>query len=141
GISGRVHPAVIALAMNMDDAAPASSPPTRSTPIWRRPVSRRAVLATGAAGAGAAALAVLWKGNDLSQILNRVQDLTRANQGALSDPRVRAGHLLRLAGSGGPPAEIDRFAAMTTAAMTQAVLEYQQTSNSSLDAQLPTLDL
>jgi uncharacterized protein (DUF1800 family) len=127
--------------MNMDDAAPASSPPTRSTPIWRRPVSRRAVLATGAAGAGAAALAVLWKGNDLSQILNRVQDLTRANQGALSDPRVRAGHLLRRAGFGGTAAEIDRFAAMTTTAMTQAVLDYQQTSNAALDGQLPSLDL
>jgi len=127
--------------MNMDDAAPPSSPPTRSTPIWRRPVSRRAVLATGAAGAGAAALAVLWKGNDLSQILSRVQDLTRANQGALSDPRVRAGHLLRRAGFGGTPAEIDRFAAMTTTAMTQAVLDYQQTSNAALDGQLPTLDL
>src|SRR5713101_7169610 len=110
-------------------------------PIWRRPVSRRAVLATGAAGAGAAALAVLWKGNDLSQILNRVQDLTRANQGALSDPRVRAGHLLRRAGFGGTAADIDRFAAMTTTAMTQAVLDYQQTSNAVLDGQLPTLDL
>jgi uncharacterized protein (DUF1800 family) len=127
--------------MNMDDAAPASSPPTRSTPIWRRPVSRRAVLATGAAGAGAAALAVLWKGNDLSQILNRVQDLTRANQGALSDPRVRAGHLLRRAGFGGTAAEIDQFAAMTTSAMTQAVMDYQQTSNAALDGQLPTMDL
>jgi len=127
--------------MNMDDAAPTPSPATRATPIWRRPVSRRAVLATGAAGAGAAAVAVLWKGTDLSQILNRVQDLTRANQGALSDPRVRAGHLLRRAGFGGTAAEIDRFAAMTSAAMTQTVLDYQQTSNATLDAQLPTLDL
>jgi len=127
--------------MNMDDVAPAASPATRSAPPWRRPVSRRAVLATGAAGAGAAALAVLWKGNDLSQILNRVQDLTRANQGALSDPRVRAGHLLRRAGFGGTAAEIDRFAAMTTRAMTQAALDYQQTSNAALDGQLPTLDL
>jgi len=76
--------------MNMDDAAPTSSPATRSLPIWRRPVSRRAVLATGAAGAGAAAVAVLWKGTDLSQILNRVRDLTHDYQGALSSPRVRA---------------------------------------------------
>lgn len=127
--------------MNMDDAAPTPSPATTARPIWRRPVSRRAVLATGAAGAGAAAVAVLWKGTDLSQILNRVQDLTRANQGALSDPRVRAGHLLRRAGFGGTAAEIDRFAAMTSAAMTQTVLDYQQTSNATLEAQLPTLDL
>jgi uncharacterized protein (DUF1800 family) len=127
--------------MNMDDAAPTPSPATRSTPIWRRPVSRRAVLATGAAGAGAAAVAVLWKGTDLSQILNRVQDLTRANQGALSSPRVRAGHLLRRAGFGGSAEEIDRLAAMTSTAMTQSVLDYQQTSNATLDGQLPTLDL
>jgi uncharacterized protein (DUF1800 family) len=125
----------------MDDAAPTPSPATRSTPIWRRPVSRRAVLATGAAGAGAAAVAVLWKGTDLSQVLNRVQDLTRANQGALSSPRVRAGHLLRRAGFGGSAEEIDRLAAMTSTAMTQSVLDYQQTSNATLDGQLPTLDL
>src|SRR5258708_27947962 len=125
----------------MDDAAPSPSPATRSAPIWRRPVSRRVVLATGAAGAGAVALAVLWKGNDLSQILNRVQDLTRANQGALSDPRVRAGHLLRRASFGGSAAEIDRLAAMTTAEMTKSVLDYQQTSNPTLYGQLPTLDL
>src|SRR5467141_4575625 len=87
--------------MNMDDAAPTPSPAQRSLPIWRRPVSRRAVLATGAAGAGAAAVAVLWKGTDLSQILNRVRDLTHDYRGALSSPRVRAAHLLRRAGFGG----------------------------------------
>jgi uncharacterized protein (DUF1800 family) len=127
--------------MNMDDAAPASSPATRATPLWRRPVSRRAVLATGAAGAGAAALAVLWKGTDLSQVLNRVRDLTHDYQGALSNPRVRAAHLLRRAGFGGSAAQIDRLAAMTSTAMTQSVLDYPQTSNATLDGQLPTLDL
>jgi len=99
------------------------------------------VLATGAAGAGAAALAVLWRGNDLSQILNRVQDLTRANQGALSDPRVRAAHLLRRAGFGGTAEQINRLAAMTSKDMAQSFLDYQQTSNATLDGQLPTLDL
>ena len=99
------------------------------------------MLATGAAGAGAAALAVLWRGNDLSQILNRVQDLTRANQGALSDPRVRAAHLLRRAGFGGTAEQINRLAAMTSKDMAQSFLDYQQTSNATLDGQLPTLDL
>jgi uncharacterized protein (DUF1800 family) len=127
--------------MNMDDAAPTPPPATRSWPIWRRPVSRRAVLATGAAGAGAAAVAVLWKGTDLSQILNRVRDLTHDYQGALSSPRVRAAHLLRRAGFGGSAQQIDRLAAMTTADMTKSVLDYQQTSNATLDGQLPTLDL
>jgi uncharacterized protein (DUF1800 family) len=127
--------------MNMDDAAPTSSPATSSTPVWRRPVSRRAVLATGAAGAGAAAVAVLWKGSDLAQILNRVRDLTHDYQGALSDPRVRAAHLLRRAGFGGSVQEIDRLAAMSTKDMAQSLLAYQQTSNATLDGQLPTLDL
>jgi uncharacterized protein (DUF1800 family) len=127
--------------MNMDDAAPSSSPATKSAPLWRRPVSRRAVLATGAAGAGAAALAVLWKGTDLSQVLNRVRDLTHDYQGALSSPRVRAAHLLRRAGFGGTAAELDRLAAMTSAMMTQSVVDYQQTSNATLEGRLPTLDL
>src|SRR5438132_3692572 len=127
--------------MQMDDAAPVPSPATRSLPIWRRPVSRRAVLATGAAGAGAAAVDVLWKGTDVSQILNRVRDLTHDYPGALSSPRVRAAHLLRRAGFGGSAPEIDRLAAMTSTTMTQSVLDYQQTPNTTLEAQLPTLDL
>ncbi|TMD82480.1 MAG: DUF1800 domain-containing protein [Chloroflexi bacterium] len=127
--------------MDMDDAASTPAPTTRSLPIWRRPVSRRAVLATGATGAGAAAVAVLWKGTDLSQILNQVRDLTHGYQGALSSPRVRAAHLLRRAGFGGSASEIDRLAAMTTADMTQSVLDYQQISNATLEGQLPTLDL
>ena len=84
----------------MDDAAVATSPAPPRRPIWQRPVSRRAVLATGATGAAAAALAVLWKGNDLSQILDHVRDLTHGYQGALSSERVRVAHLLRRSGFG-----------------------------------------
>jgi uncharacterized protein (DUF1800 family) len=124
----------------MDDAPIATPPATRSRPIWQRPVSRRAVLATGAAGATAAALAALWKGNDLSQILDRVRDYTHSYQGALSTPRVRAAHLLRRAGFAATSAELDQYAAMTSTMMTQSVLNYQQTSNATLEAQLPTLD-
>src|SRR5712692_3855534 len=125
----------------MDDAPVATPPVTPSRPIWQRPVSRRAVLATGAAGATAAALAALWKGNDLSQILDRVRDYTHAYPAALSTPRVRAAHLLRRAGFGATSAELDHYAAMTSTMMTQSVLNYQQTSNAALEAQLPTLDL
>jgi uncharacterized protein (DUF1800 family) len=125
----------------MDDAPLATPPVTMSKPIWQRPVSRRAVLATGAAGATAAALAALWKGNDLSQILDRVRDYTHAYQGALSTPRLRAAHLLRRAGFGATSQELDHYAAMTSTMMTQAVLNYQQTSNAALEAQLPALDL
>jgi len=71
------------------------------------------VLATGAAGATAAAVAALWKGSDLSQILDRLRGLTHDDQGALSTPRVRAAHLLRRAGFGATSAELDRYAAMT----------------------------
>jgi uncharacterized protein (DUF1800 family) len=124
----------------MDDAPAPTSPVVSSKPIWQRPVSRRVVLATGAAGATAAALAALWKGADLSQVLDRVRNLTHDYQGALSTPRVRAAHLLRRAGFGATAAELDHYATMTSAAMTQAVLNYQQTSNAALEGQLPTLD-
>ena len=99
------------------------------------------MLATGAAGASAAALAALWKGNELSQILDRVRDYTHGYQGALTTPRVRAAHLLRRAGFGATRTELDHYAAMTSTMMTQSVLNYQQTSNAALEAQLPTLDL
>ncbi|HEY4845440.1 MAG TPA: DUF1800 domain-containing protein [Candidatus Dormibacteraeota bacterium] len=125
----------------MDDAPSTTLPPTSSKPIWQRPVSRRAVLATGAAGATAAAVAVLWKGTDLSQILDRVRDLTHDYQGALSTSRGRAAHLLRRAGFGATSKQLDQYAAMTTSAMTQAVMNYQLTSNAGLEANLPTLDL
>ena len=72
----------------MDEAASRTSP-ADTRPIWKRPVSRRAVLATGAAGATATALAVLWKGDGLSQILDHVRDLTHGYQGALNNERVR----------------------------------------------------
>jgi uncharacterized protein (DUF1800 family) len=125
----------------MDDAPIATPAVTTSKPIWQRPVSRRAVLATGAAGATAAAIAALWKGTDLSQVLDRVRDYAHGYQGALSTPRVRAAHLLRRAGFGATSAEVDRYAAMTSAMMTESVLNYQQTSNATLESQLPTLDL
>jgi uncharacterized protein (DUF1800 family) len=125
----------------MDDPAPAVPTVPAARPIWKRPVSRRAVLATGAAGATAAAVAVLWKGTDLSQILDRVKDLTHNYQGALTNPRVRAAHLLRRAGFGATSKELDQFAAMTTSGMTQALVNYQLTSNAGLEAALPALDL
>src|SRR5438445_12130180 len=102
----------------MDDAAPTPSPATRSLSIWQRPVSRRTVLATGAAGAGAAAVAVLWKGTRLSQILNRVRDLTHDYQGALSSPPMHAAPLSRRPGSRGSPAQSDPLATRARPAQT-----------------------
>src|SRR2546427_12833335 len=125
----------------MDDAPIATPLATRSRPIWQRPVSWRAVLAPGAAGPTAAAIAALWEGNALSEILDRVRAYAHGYQGALGTPRVRAAHLLRRAGFGATSAELDRYAAMTSTMMTQSVLDYQQTSNAALEAQLPTLDL
>jgi len=125
----------------MDDVPATTSPAPPSRPIWQRPVSRRAVLATGATGAAAAALAVLWKGNDLSQILDHVRDLTHGYQGALSSERVRVAHLLRRSGFGATKAELDHFAAMGQTAATEAILNYSKTSNAALESQLPTIDL
>src|SRR5437667_3710484 len=123
----------------MDDAASRTSPAT-TRPIWKRPVSRRAVLATGTAGATATALAVLWKGDGLSQILNRVRDLTHGYQGALNDDRVRIAHLLRRAGFGATPGELDRYLAMGTARATEVLLDYPKISNAGLEGALPAVD-
>jgi len=123
----------------MDDAASRTSPAT-TRPIWKRPVSRRAVLVTGAAGATATALAVLWKGDELLQILDRVRDLTHQYQGALNDERVRVAHLLRRTGFGATPGELDRYLAMGTAGATQALLDYPKTSNAQVEAVLPAVD-
>ena len=124
----------------MDDAPVTTSPLPASRPIWKRPVSRRAVLATGAAGAGAAALAVLWKGSDLTQVLDRVRDLTHGYPGAFTSERVRVAHLLRRAGFGATVAEIDRYAALGTRAATAQLINYAPTTSATLEAQLPTLD-
>src|SRR5437016_12738937 len=103
----------------MEDA-PTTTSSTARRPIWQRPVSRRAVLATGATGAAAAALAVLWKGNDLSQILDHVRDLTHGYQGALSSERVRVAHLLRRSGFGATKRELETLAGMRAQAAPRA---------------------
>src|SRR5207253_674947 len=115
---------------------PAPTPP----PIWQRPVSRRTVLATAAGAAGAAAVAALWRGGSLAQVLNRVQDLTHSYEGVFSSERTRVAHLLRRAGFAASPQELDRLTGMGTAAATNALLNYQQTSNQQLEASLPGLD-
>jgi len=123
----------------MDEAASRTSPAT-TRPIWKRPVSRRAVLATGAAGATATALAVLWKGDGLSQILDHVRDLTHGYQGALNNERVRVAHLLRRAGFGATPGELHRYLAMGTARATEVLLDYPKISNAGLEGALPAVD-
>jgi uncharacterized protein (DUF1800 family) len=125
----------------MDDAAPTTPPVTEARPVWRRPVSRRAVLAAGAAGASAAAAAALWKGNNLTTILNQVRDLTHRYEGALAGDRVRTAHLLRRVGFGATVAELDRYAGMGSTAATAALLNYQQTSTATLERQLPALEM
>src|SRR5438552_618548 len=125
--------------ITMDEAA-SRSWPAATRPMWKRPVSRRAVLATGAAGATATALAVLWKGDGLSQILDHVRDLTHGYQGALNNERVRVTHLLRRAGFGAAPGELDRYLAVGTARATEVLLDYQKTSNARLEGALPAVD-
>src|SRR5690242_2199241 len=124
----------------MADTPITTSPAPTNRPIWQRPVSRRAVLATGATGAAAAALAVLWKGNDLSQILDHVRDLTHGYQGAVASERVRVAHLLRRAGFGATKTELDHYVSIGQSAATEALLDYSKTSNTALEGQLPTID-
>src|SRR5438876_9322294 len=124
----------------MDDAPVTTSPAPPRRPIWQRPVSRRVVLATGATGAAAAALAVLWKGDELSQILDRVRDLGHGYQGALNNERVRVAHLLRRAGFGATPGELHRYLAMGTARATEVLLDYPKISNAGLEGALPAVD-
>jgi uncharacterized protein (DUF1800 family) len=124
----------------MEDARLSERPVTAEKPVWKRRVSRRAVLASGAVGAGAAALAVLWKGNDLVHVLDQVRDLTHGYSGALADPRVRMSHLLRRAGFGASPAELDRYGAMGTTDATKSLIDYQGVSNAALEARLPSID-
>jgi uncharacterized protein (DUF1800 family) len=109
-------------------------------PIWHRPVSRRAVLAAGASGAAATAVAVLWKGDALSQVLNHLRDTTHGYQGVFASQRVRAAHLLRRAGFGATPAELDRYTAMGVTGASSALLNYQATSNQALDTALASVD-
>ena len=124
----------------MDEPAAELAPTPSRPPIWRRPVARRSVLAAGAAGAAGVALAALWRSGDLTQVLQRVQDLTHGYQGPFTSDRVRVAHLLRRAGFGASAAELDHYAALGTTATTEAVLNYQQTSNQLLESQLPPID-
>jgi uncharacterized protein (DUF1800 family) len=124
----------------MEDAPVLASPAPSRRPVWQRRVSRRAVLATGATGAAAAAITVLWKGDDLAGVIDRVRDLTRGSQGALSSERVRVAHLLRRAGFGATPAELDHYAAMGLSAARASLLDFEHTSNTPLEAKLPAVD-
>jgi uncharacterized protein (DUF1800 family) len=124
----------------MEDAPVVTSAAPSRRPIWQRRVSRRAVLATGATGAAAAALAALWKGDDLASVIDHVRDLTRGSQGALSNERVRIAHLLRRAGFGATPAELDHYAAMGLSAARASLLDFEHTSNAALEAKLPAVD-
>jgi uncharacterized protein (DUF1800 family) len=124
----------------MDDASAVQASAPARKPLLRHRVSRRTILAAGATGAAAAAVAVLWKGNDLARILDQARDLTHGYQGALSNDRTRISHLLRRAGFGATPAEIDRYAALGTRAATQSLLDFSKVSNAPLEAKLPTID-
>ena len=113
---------------------------TGSPPFWQRPISRRAVLAAGASGAAATAVAVLWKGDALTQVLNHLRDTTHGYQGVFASQRVRVAHLLRRAGFGATPAELDRYTAMGVTSATSALLNYQATSNQALDTAQASFD-
>jgi uncharacterized protein (DUF1800 family) len=106
----------------------------------KRTVSRRAVLATGAAGAAAAALATLWKGRDLMSLLEQAREATQGSEGALGEERTRISHLLRRAGFGATAAEHAHYSKLGTAGAVNALVNYDQVSNATLEAKLPAID-
>src|SRR5438445_1620894 len=125
----------------MDAPAGATAPGLPAgSPLWKRPLARRTILAAGATGAAGLALAALWRSGDLTRAIEHVQDLTHGYQGPFTSERVKVAHLLRRAGFGATPSELDHYAAMGSTASAQAVLDYQKTPNSVLEAALPAID-
>jgi uncharacterized protein (DUF1800 family) len=98
------------------------------------------VLAAGATGAAATAVAVLWRSNELNQVVNQLRDATHGYQGVFASQRVRVAHLLRRAGFGASTAELDHYTSLGVSGATAALLNYQATSNDSLDAALSGFD-
>ncbi len=118
---------------------PPSSAPT-PTPPWQRTVSRRVVLGAAAAGALTAAVAALWRGGVAGRVLDQVRELTHGSQEVFPNERVRLAHLLRRAGFGASPQELDRQVAIGAKAVTKALLDYEQISTADLDSRLSGAD-
>ncbi len=119
---------------------------------WGRPRTRRAVLGGGAALAAAGAAAALvaaaqYGGGGEDDEIEAAGDENTALEPPtpknvpIDDPRRRAAHLLRRAGFGGTPAQIDEFAALSREEGADRLLNFEAVDNSALNARLATMNL
>ncbi len=126
-------------------------------PFWDRPATRRAILAgtatAAAAGTAAVIVGVARRGggadDEASTGADAVAGTSRASATAtpdlsakqIADPRRRAAHLLRRAGFGGTPAEIDAFAKLGREDAADRLLNFQAIDNSGLEARIQSAGL
>ncbi len=122
---------------------------------WDKPRTRRAILGGGAAIAAAGAAAAIvgvtaYGGSDSSsqgsgdtgeQPSSPRATPTPDPNREIAEPRRRAAHLLRRAGFGGTPAEVDEFAKLTRAEAADRLINFEAVDNSALNARLATLNL
>ena len=123
-------------------------------PFWDRPAPRRAILAGAAAAAAAGTAAVVvaaarqgGSGDDRAGTA-AVPEAPGPGAGAkatatadlpakqIGDPRRQAAHLLRRAGFGGTPAEIDEFAKLSRKEAADRLLNFRAIDNSGLDTRI-----
>lgn len=139
----------------MDEEGPAFPP---RVPFWNRPATRRAVLAgaaaTAAAGTAAVIVGVARQGGGGDDSAPAEEDVVggTGSTGAtataaalaakpIADPRRRAAHLLRRAGFGGTPAEVDAFAKLSREEAADRLLDFQSVDNAALDARIQAAGL
>lgn len=125
--------------------------------LWDRPATRRVMLAAGATGAaGGAAALVLGLSSDSDGTVPAGAGTTATSTPAnaatataapmqtgpqLSEAQRRAGHLLRRAGFGGTPDEIDEFAALSREEAASRLVDYESIDNSALEAEMAQFDI
>ena len=127
----------------------------RAGRTWDRPRTRRAILGGGAAIAAAGAAAAIvgvttYDGGGKSQEGSgdgagqssppRATPTPDPNR-QIAEPARRAAHLLRRAGFGGTPAEVDEFAKLTRAEAADRLVNFEAVDNSALNARLATMNL
>src|SRR5690242_6518233 len=101
----------------------------------RRGVSRRKALI--GAGVGAVGLGLL--GTGAAAFLGRQQSASPAT--LYADDATKIGHLLRLAGFGSSPADLQQYLSLGVSGAIDKLLNFSRVSNAALDARLNALHL
>lgn len=128
-------------------------PPELRRDLLRRKASRRALIGgaamLGAGGAAAAVAAVVARDGEREPAAEADAPATSTPKAstpvaaatatdAISDPWRRAAHLLRRAGFGGTPSEIEAFAALSPKEAADRLVDYEAISNGDLEARVAT---